>query len=141
MNDYINIIIHNRWFIMFLFFCIVMLFFFWCFFISKYFEGIIYKLLLLTYLIYFPIGLFMSIYYRIITYDWFPSSNEFTILFLAINFCMVCIFFVTCITSKLPYNYKTWYLSSERLEGRKQFLQGFTLLFNSCYYYPWNHSF
>jgi hypothetical protein len=48
--------------------------------IKNYFD--VYKLTLLIYAIYFPIGAFMGGYYLITTKEWFPRENSFTLCFL-----------------------------------------------------------
>lgn len=48
--------------------------------IKNYFD--VYKLVLLIYAIYFPIGAFMGGYYLITTKQWFPRENSFTLCFL-----------------------------------------------------------
>lgn len=49
--------------------------------INKYVDDI-FKLTVLIYLIYFPIGAFMGVYYLITTKEWFPRENSFTLCFL-----------------------------------------------------------
>lgn len=55
--------------------------------IKNYFD--VYKLVLLIYVIYVPIGAFMGGYYLITTKQWVPKGNLFTISFLYITILMI----------------------------------------------------
>jgi len=67
----------------------------------------VYKLVLLIYAIYFPIGAFMGGYYLIITKQWVPRGNLFTISFLSITFLIISLvemkYLTKCLSKKSEY--------------------------------------
>jgi hypothetical protein len=73
--------------------------------IKNYFD--VYKLVLLIYAIYFPIGAFMGGYYLITTKQWVPKGNLFTISFLYITFLIINLVatkhLIKCLSKKSEY--------------------------------------
>ncbi len=49
--------------------------------VNRYVDDV-FRLVLLIYIIYFPIGAFIGGYYLITTKEWFPRENDFTLCFL-----------------------------------------------------------
>jgi heme O synthase-like polyprenyltransferase len=89
---------------------VIMLSFLLLIFISsiiKSYVGDVYKLVLLIYAIYFPIGAFMGEYYLITTKQWVPRGNLFTISFLYITILMILLiagkYLTKCLSKKSEY--------------------------------------
>lgn len=123
MAYYIDLLTKSRLFWM----IVVLLFFIALVFISIVIENYIkdvFKLLLLIYLIYFPIGAFMGIYYWIITKELFSRKNNFTLGFLYCSIYIIVLIICRClqnVTNKHNYKAKGFFsymFESQYLEGK-----------------------
>lgn len=98
----------------------------------------VFKLLLLIYLIYFPIGAFISIYYWIITKEWFPRKNFFTLGFLYCSLYIIVLIicrYLLNVTNKHNYKGKTFFsymFEAEYLEGKLE-IATFGLLYTNIF--------
>lgn len=89
--------------------CIVLLAFITS--IIKRFVYNILKLVFITYLIYFPIGLYMALYYWITTKSWFSNKNVFTLAFIYLTASMI---FVILLSYLNGVSYRHQYRTNNR---------------------------
>lgn len=110
MKNFISLLMKNQFFwVIIILGCIVLLAFITS--IIKRFVYNILKLVFITYLIYFPIGLYMALYYWITTKSWFSNKNVFTLAFIYLTASMI---FVILLSYLNGVSYRHQYRTNNR---------------------------
>lgn len=133
MNYYIDLLIQNQ---ILLTICVILIFILLLYIaciIEKFFCDI-FKLSLIIYAIYFPIGAFMAIHYWIFTKDWFSRENTFTLSFLYCSIYTIMLIIYQFLIPKLPY-YKAksslgYMFEKEHLQNKLGLVSIFSLYSN-----------
>lgn len=110
MSKFIYLLMKNQFFWMFIFLGCIVLLTFISSIIKRFFYNIL-KLVLIAYLIYFPIGLYLALYYWIITKSWFSNKNVFTLAFFYLT---VSVIFVILLSYLKGIRYRYQYRISNR---------------------------
>lgn len=88
MKYYIDLLARSRLFFMIMYLLLIIILVFLSIIIKRIINDV-FKLYWVTYLIYFPIGIFMSLYYWIVTKELFTRENKFSFGFLVCTFFMI----------------------------------------------------
>lgn len=88
MKYYIDLLARSRLFFMIIYLLLIIILVFLSIIIKRFINDV-FKLYCITYLIYFPIGIFMSVYYWIVTKELFTRENKFSFGFLVCTFFMI----------------------------------------------------
>jgi hypothetical protein len=94
MTNFINLLMKNQFFWIFIVLCAIVLLIFIASIIKRFFYNIL-KLVLITYLIYFPVGLYMAVYYWITTKSSFSNKNIFTLAFIYLTVSIIIVILIS----------------------------------------------